>query len=52
MNQSKTGTKGTATAAAGPKRYEEVFKRQAAEHWLRRGRRGTLGKAMRRELVE
>ncbi len=30
-----------ATAAARPKRYDEAFKRQAVEHWLRSSRPGT-----------
>ena len=41
MNKSKTETSGTATAVAEPKRYEEAFKRQAVEHWLRSSRSGT-----------
>lgn len=28
------------TAVVAPKRYEDGFKRQAAEHWLRRGKNG------------
>ena len=41
MNKSKTETNGSASAAAEPKRYEEGFKRQAVEHWLRSGKNGT-----------
>ena len=41
MTSSRTETKGSAAAAVGPKRYDEVFKRQAAGHWLRSGRSGT-----------
>lgn len=41
MNKSKTETKGSAAAVSEPKRYEEAFKRQAVEHWLRSGKSGT-----------
>jgi transposase-like protein len=30
-----------ATAATSPKRYDEAFKRQAVENWIRSGRPGT-----------
>ena len=41
MNKNKTETNGTAAAVAEPKRYEEAFKRQAVEHWMRTGKNGT-----------
>lgn len=41
MNKSKTEMEGSATAVVEPKRYEEAFKRQAVEHWLRSGKSGT-----------
>ena len=41
MNKSKTETNGAASTAAEAKRYEEAFKRQAVEHWLRSGKNGT-----------
>ena len=41
MNKSKTETSGTTTAVAEPKRYDEAFKRQTVEHWLRSGQGGT-----------
>ena len=41
MNKSKTETKDSARAVVEPKRYEEAFKRQAVEHWLRSGKSGT-----------
>jgi len=40
MNPNTIETKGTVRAAAEPKRYEEAFKRQAVEHWLRGGKNG------------
>jgi len=41
MNKSKNEKNETATAVVEPKRYEEAFKRQAVEHWLRSGKSGT-----------
>ena len=38
-----TPSEGTAPASpgSGPKRYDENFKRQAVEHWIKSGQRGT-----------
>ena len=41
MNQIKNDKNAGVTAAVEPKRYEEAFKRQAVEHWLRSGKNGT-----------
>ena len=41
MNKIKNEKNGAATAVVEPKRYEESFKRQAVEHWLRSGKNGT-----------
>jgi transposase len=41
MNKIKNEKNGAATAVVEPKRYEEAFKRQAVEHWLRSGENGT-----------
>ena len=41
MDKTKNEKSGGATAVVEPKRYEEAFKRQAVEHWLRSGRSGT-----------
>ena len=41
MNKTKNEKSGAATAVVEPKRYEDAFKRQAVEHWLRRGKTGT-----------
>ena len=41
MHKIKDEKKGGARAVVGPKRYEEAFKRQAVEHWLRSGQSGT-----------
>ena len=43
MNQTKNEKNeknGAANAVVEPKRYEEAFKRQAVEHWLRSGKTG------------
>ena len=36
----KNEKNGAASAVVEPKRYEEAFKRQAVEHWLRSGKNG------------
>jgi transposase-like protein len=41
MNKTKTEKNGTATAIVEPKRCEEIFKRQAVDHWLRSVKDGT-----------
>ena len=41
MKKTKNEKSGAATAVVAPKRYEEAFKRQAVEHWLRSGKNGT-----------
>jgi transposase len=41
MNKTKNEKSNAATAIVEPKRYEETFKRQAVEHWLRSGKNGT-----------
>ena len=41
MNKTKNEKSGAAPAVAEPKRYEEAFKRQAVEHWLRSCKNGT-----------
>ena len=47
MNKSKTVTESSAASAVGSpataqtKRYDEAFKRQAVEHWIQSGKRGT-----------
>lgn len=41
MNKTKNEKSGAATAVVAPKRYDDAFKRQAVEHWLRSGRSGT-----------
>ena len=41
MNKIKNEKSGAATAVVEPKRYEETFKRQAVEHWMRSGKSGT-----------
>jgi transposase len=41
MNKTKHEKNASVTAAMEPKRYEEAFKRQAVEHWLRSGKSGT-----------
>ncbi len=41
MNKTKNEKSGEAAGVAESKRYEEAFKRQAVEHWLRSGRNGT-----------
>ena len=40
MNQIKHEKNASVTAAVEPKRYEDGFKRQAVEHWLRSGKNG------------
>lgn len=41
MNKTKHEKNASVTAAVEPKRYEEAFKREAVEHWLRSGKSGT-----------
>jgi transposase-like protein len=41
MNKTKQEKKTSVTATMEPKRYEEGFKREAVEHWLRSGKSGT-----------
>ena len=41
MNKTKNEKSSAATAVVEPKRYEDAFKRQAVEHWLRSGKNGT-----------
>ena len=41
MNKTKNEKSGAATAVVEQKRYDEAFKRQAVEHWLRSGKNGT-----------
>jgi len=41
MNKKKNEKSDTATAVVEPKRYDDAFKRQAVEHWLRSGKNGT-----------
>ena len=41
MNKNKNEKSETATAVVEPKRYDDAFKRQAVEHWLRSGKNGT-----------
>ena len=40
MNKTNNEKNGAATVVVAPKRYEEAFKRQAVEHWLRSGQNG------------
>ena len=39
MNKKKKNV--AASVVAAPKRYDDALKRQAVEHWLRSGRKGT-----------
>ena len=41
MNKNKNEKSDTTTAVVEPKRYDDAFKRQAVEHWLRSGKNGT-----------
>ena len=41
MKKIKNEKNGAATGVVEPKRYEEAFKRQSVEHWLRSGKSGT-----------
>ena len=41
MNKNQNEKSGTATVVAEAKRYDEAYKRQAVEHWLRSGKNGT-----------
>ncbi len=41
MNKIKNEKNGEAAAVVAPKHYEEAFKRQTVEHWLRSGKNGT-----------
>ena len=41
MNKTKNEKHASVTATVEPKRYEEWFKREAVEHWLRSGKSGT-----------
>ncbi len=41
MNKTKNEKSDAAAAVVEPKRYDEAFKRQAVEHWLRSGKNGT-----------
>jgi transposase len=41
MNKNKNEKKETVTEVVEPKRYDEAFRRQAVEHWLRSGKSGT-----------
>ena len=40
MNKIKNEKNGEAATHVEPKRYEEAFKREAVEHWLRSGKTG------------
>jgi transposase len=41
MKKTKNQKKASERATVEPKRYEEAFKRDAVEHWLRSGKSGT-----------
>jgi transposase-like protein len=41
MNKTKNEKNASVTATVESKRYEEAFKREAVEHWLRSGKSGT-----------
>ena len=41
MNKNKEEKSGAATVVVALERYDDAFKRQAVEHWLRSGRSGT-----------
>jgi transposase len=41
MKKTKNQKKASERATVEPKRYEEAFKREAVEHWLRSGKSGT-----------
>ena len=41
MNKNKNEKNGEATTVVEPKRYEEAYKRQAVEHWMRSEKNGT-----------
>ncbi len=41
MTKTKNEKSAAATAVVEPKRYDDAFKRQAVEHWLRSGKNGT-----------